>query len=110
MRDPKIEKAGFMGHCAKFEVSTVHPRREIGDFAKPVATSGESLKWANQTPVIVNHSGSSPLTTLLSRLQASNSTGSFPLKNGRATCYHCTRRRQRSYPPRKEYGTFETSQ
>jgi hypothetical protein len=38
-------------------VSTVHPRREIGEFEKPVATSAESSQAPNQTPVVVNNSG-----------------------------------------------------
>jgi hypothetical protein len=38
-------------------VSTVHPRREIGEFEKPVATSAESPQAPNQTPVVVNNSG-----------------------------------------------------
>jgi hypothetical protein len=42
-------------YCSRFVVSTVHPRREI---AKLVATSGELPQRLNQTPVVLNHSGS----------------------------------------------------
>jgi RNA polymerase sigma-70 factor (ECF subfamily) len=41
-----------------FVDSTVHPRGEINEFAKRVATSGELTQRANRTPVVVNNSGS----------------------------------------------------
>ena len=46
------------GYCSRFVVSTGHPRREIDEFAKLASASGESLQRANQTPVVVNNSGS----------------------------------------------------
>jgi hypothetical protein len=52
-----MEKAVSFRYCSRFLVSTVHPRREINELAKPVATSRESAQRANQTPVVVNHSG-----------------------------------------------------
>ena len=39
-------------------VSTVHPRLEINEFVKLVSTSEELPQRANQTPVVVNNSGS----------------------------------------------------
>jgi hypothetical protein len=39
-------------------VSTGHPRREIDEFEKLAYASRESLQWANQTPVVVDNSGS----------------------------------------------------
>jgi hypothetical protein len=53
----KLRTLVSLGYCSKFVVSTVHPRREIGEFEKPVATSAESPQAPNQTPVVVNNSG-----------------------------------------------------
>ena len=47
-----------LGYCFMFVDSTVHPRGEINEFAKRVATSGELNQRANRTPVVVNNSGS----------------------------------------------------
>ncbi len=47
-----------LGHCSTFVVSTSHPRRAIDEFTKLAFASGESLQRENQTPVVVNNSGS----------------------------------------------------
>jgi hypothetical protein len=47
-----------LGYCSRFVVSANHPRREIDKFAKPASASRESLQRPNQTPVVVNNSGS----------------------------------------------------
>ncbi len=77
-----------LGYCSNFEVSTGHPRREIDEFAKLASASGEPLQRTNQTPVVVNDSGSSnrgPLTHLIDPTRSRNSADSLIQWNSGST-------------------------
>jgi hypothetical protein len=59
-------------YCSRFIASTVHPRREINEFVKLVAASGELRPRANQTPVVVNNSGEKGRTSVSIRTIVTN--------------------------------------
>jgi hypothetical protein len=54
----ELGKACFIGILLQVCGFAGHPRREIAEFAKLASASGEALQRTNQTPVVVNNSGS----------------------------------------------------